>query len=126
MRIDEVPGRGSLLLLHWDGSVLLWHGPPELARLAVLTAEEEVHILPSPEGDRVRCEPLREGDSLAVISSSLADSLHDLDSALEMALLDDPSPVASCAWLLDAADGDGATQDLYVGVLRHPPMADSA
>jgi len=92
----------------------------------VLTAEDEVHMLCAPQCDRVHSEPLREGDRLAVLSSSLAESVHDLESALEMALVDDPSPVASCAWLLDAADGDGARQDLYAGVLCHPPIDGSA
>lgn len=113
------------LLVHCSGPIAWWSGPVFNAVVAVVTAEDEVHSLEPSTGDTVRSEPLRDGDRLVVLSRSISDSVPDLSAALEMALADDPSPSAACAWLLDAADGEGATSDMFVGILRHGDSAGS-
>jgi len=114
----QLEGSG-LFSVEFHSGILWWSGEPAGAVLAVVTDEDLVHVLAAPESGRVRSEPLRPGDRVVLLSHSMVSALSDLELALEMSLGDDPSPSASCIWLLDAADDDGATNDMFVGVWRY-------
>lgn len=99
-------------------STLLWVGDTRQCQLYVVTGRDEVHELAQSAPGAVRSEQLDIGDRVVFLSESVANSLVNLELALEMALGDDPSPAASCTWLLDAADDDGATEGMFVGIWR--------
>ena len=109
----------DMFSVEFQSEILWWSGEVHGAVLAVVTDEDLVHVLAPPEPGRVRSEPLKPGDRVVLMSGSMASALCDVELALEMALGDDPSPSASCIWLLDAADDDGAMNDMFVGVWRY-------
>lgn len=114
----KIEGSG-MFSVEFSSGVLWWCGDAEGSVLAVVDDDDSVHFLGAPEPGRVRSEPLKPGDRVVLMSGSLSSALSDAEFALEMALGDDPTPAASCTWLLDAADGDGATNDMYVAVWRY-------
>ena len=100
------------------GSTLWWTGDSGNCSLFVVTSTDEVHQLASAAKGSIRSEQLDQGDRAVFVSESMTDALSNIDLALEMALGDDPTPAASCTWLLDAADDDGACEGMFVAIWR--------
>ena len=109
---------GSQFALCIDDGIAWWSGIGDGARAALLTADDEVHLLQPANRNEIRSEPLDSEDTLILVNRAFVDAVADLAFAIETALGGQVPPALGCAWLIELGCGDGASSPLLAAVVR--------
>ena len=104
-----------------DRELIWWSGSGDGARCAVVTADDQIHLLPTAQATEIRSEARDPGDAVVVVNRAFVEAVSDLEFAFETALSGSIPAALGCAWLIELAAGDGAHSPLLAAVIAAEP-----
>jgi len=113
----ERPLPADQFTLTCDEGIVWWAGCADGARAAIVSADDDVYLLPPSTGQEIRSEQIRPGETIAVVNGAFVEAVPDVEFAFETALSGQIPPALGCAWLIELAAGDGASSPLLTAVM---------